>query len=491
MSKIKGFIVETVIYGFANMFSRMFAFFLIPLYTSNLDKIQYSNLNMFQTTFTLLTFAFALNSGVFYYFYEYNNLKYKKIVFSTWIIYQIILATLFLLGLYFLSPYLVHIYNMSASNTGELSICLLLIGLQFFPFIFNNTLINYYRIDRKPKKVLVVVFLEALFTFILVYITFKLYTPSLINVLASQLVARLIVSLINMKQTINYTKLKFFSKSLLIKMIAVAWPYFLISSFNWAIQSFDRFIGVQTLNNKQEVAFLALANQLIMPVILLTGMVNQAIGPFIMAERNKSDASKSFQTVFELIIFIGCIVSMMTIGISPLLINILANKSYMAVLYIIPILGFSSIISMMYNQFCPAFTLVKRNNIIALASLSGSLVGVLINFLFMKKYGFITSGIAQLSSYLVMIIILYIIGKKVNIIKYELGKSLVIIAVLLAFVLLFLSFSNYIIEANIIIPMLAAAIFMIITTFIYFQQQKLSFMAIASKIGNKLKGKTA
>ncbi len=489
MSKIKGFIIETVIYGFANMFSRMFAFFLIPLYTANLDKIQYSNLNMFQTTFTLLTFAFALNSGVFYYFYEYNNLKYKKIVFSTWIIYQLLLATVFLAGLFFLSPQLINIYNISASNTAELSICLLLIGLQFFPFIFNNTLINYYRIDRKPKKVLVVVFLEALFTFILVYITFKFFKPSLINVLASQLVARLIVSVINIKQTIDYTKIKYFSKTLLYKMMAVAWPYFLISSFNWAIQSFDRFIGVQTLDNKQEVAYLALANQLIMPVILLTGMVNQAIGPFIMAERNKSDASKSFQSVFELIIFIGCVVSIMTIGVSPLLINILANKSYMSVLYIMPILGFASIISMMYNQFCPAFTLVKRNNIIALASLSGSLVGVIINFMFMKKYGFITSGIAQLSSYLVMIIILYIIGKKLQIIKYELGKSLIIISVLFVFALIFLSLSKLIIESNIFIPIAFSAIFMIITTIIYFYQQNLSFVHMLTQVSNKIRRK--
>ncbi|OFY95473.1 MAG: hypothetical protein A2491_11410 [Bacteroidetes bacterium RIFOXYC12_FULL_35_7] len=84
MSKIKGFIGETIVYGFGNVFSRFFAMLLIPIFTSYLGKTDYSNFVMLQLTFTFLSFFLALNSGVFFYYYEYENIRYRKFVFTSW-----------------------------------------------------------------------------------------------------------------------------------------------------------------------------------------------------------------------------------------------------------------------------------------------------------------------------------------------------------------------------------------------------------------------
>ena len=81
MSKLKEFVTETLIYGFANVFSRVFAMALIPLY-SGLGKDAYSNIVLLQSTFTVFSFLTALSSGVFYYYYEYERLKYRRIVFT-------------------------------------------------------------------------------------------------------------------------------------------------------------------------------------------------------------------------------------------------------------------------------------------------------------------------------------------------------------------------------------------------------------------------
>ncbi len=95
MSKIKGFINETIVYGFANVFSRVFAMLLIPFYANYLGKIDYSNLVMLQSIFTILTFLLALNSGVFFYYYEFENTKYRKIVFTSWFYYELVLSLFF------------------------------------------------------------------------------------------------------------------------------------------------------------------------------------------------------------------------------------------------------------------------------------------------------------------------------------------------------------------------------------------------------------
>ena len=53
---------------------------LIPFYANYLGKVDYSNLVMLQSIFTILTFLLALNTGVFFYYYEYENPKYRKMV---------------------------------------------------------------------------------------------------------------------------------------------------------------------------------------------------------------------------------------------------------------------------------------------------------------------------------------------------------------------------------------------------------------------------
>ena len=81
MSKLKEFVTETLIYGFANVFSRVFAMALIPLQWIRQRRLfEYCFITVYIHSFSFLT---ALSSGVFYYYYEYERLKYRRIVFTS------------------------------------------------------------------------------------------------------------------------------------------------------------------------------------------------------------------------------------------------------------------------------------------------------------------------------------------------------------------------------------------------------------------------
>ena len=96
--KLKGFLWDFIVYGIGSMFSRAFAFFLIPLYLIYLDKPQYANLILLQLIFTVCSFFLVLNSGVFFYYYEYKSEKIKKTVFSSWHAYELVMFSLNLLA---------------------------------------------------------------------------------------------------------------------------------------------------------------------------------------------------------------------------------------------------------------------------------------------------------------------------------------------------------------------------------------------------------
>ena len=148
------------------MFSRIFAMFLIPLYANYLGKIDYSNLVMLQAVFSVLTFLTALNAGVFFYYYEYDNLRYRKIVLTSWFYYQLVVSICVLFVLLFSSQFLYRLFVVDTTNADSLKLCLVLIGVQLFPYIFNNTNLNFFRIERKAKSAITIVLLEACFTLI-------------------------------------------------------------------------------------------------------------------------------------------------------------------------------------------------------------------------------------------------------------------------------------------------------------------------------------
>ena len=474
MGKIRGFISEALIYGFGNVFSRVFTIFLIPLYARYLGKIEYSNLIMLQSVFTILTFFLALNAGVFFYYYEYENRKYKRIVFTTWFYYQITVAFTLAILIIIGSKYLFGFFVIDNGNELIIQWGLILIGIQLIPYLFNATNMNYFRIDRQPKMVVWIVSLEAIFTIIFVSLSLMVLNLGLISVLASQIIARLIVAVIFARYSKIYIYLENFSKKLLNKLVSYSWPFFLSSIFAWVIISIDKFIGAGELTNKTDVALLALAMQLVLPITILSDMIRMAVGPYVMSIRKDIDAEESYQKIFELIVFASSFVLVSLTAISPFLTMLLADSSYIGVIYVIPLMAFAKIFSLVANQFSISFSLVKKNVYIMFSVIIAGVVGVLINYLFMNDYGFIVSGYSQIGSYLLMAIFLFFMGRKVANLKIKLFRSSLTLLVVFCYVGLIYYINPAVENGEYLLFTLVNIAFIIIITTIYFVQQKIS-----------------
>lgn len=482
MSKIKGFIGETLVYGFGNVFSRLFAMFLIPLYAAYLGKIDYSNLIMLQSVFTILTFLLALNAGVFYYYYEYENIKYKKIVFTSWFYYQLTITILITIAMVFASRQLFQLFIVNDGNESIIRYCLILVALQLFPYMFNATNMNYFRIDRKPKKVVQIVLLEAIFTIIFVSVSLALLKQGLIAVLVSQILARSIVSIIFSKHAAIYIHIRFFSAKLLRKIYAYTWPFVLSSIFTWVIVSIDKFIGASELIDKTEVALLSLSMQLVLPIAVLADMIRMAVGPYVMSIRKDADAEKSYQQIFDLVVFASAFVMIGLIIVSPYLTLILADSSYINVIYVIPLMAFAKVLSMISSQLSISFSLVKKNTFILYSIIIGGVLGVVINSLFMKDFGFIVSGYSQIVSYSIMCVFLFFTGRKYAKQKLNLTGSGLILGVVLVFLVGFYYFKSLITSFHYLGMAAYGTFFIFLIIFTYFRYQKLKLSPIINSI---------
>ncbi|MDY0315508.1 MAG: oligosaccharide flippase family protein [Bacteroidales bacterium] len=478
MSKLKGFIGETLVYGFGNVFSRIFAMFLIPLYAKYLGKIDYSNLVMLQAVFTVLTFFTGLNAGVFYYYYEYDNLRYRKIVLTSWFYYQLVISLCILIILFFSSQFLYKLFIVDATNIADLKLALILIAVQLFPYIFNNTNLNFFRIERKAKSAVVIVLLEACFTLLSVSLVLIVFNLGLVEVIIAQIFSRLLVSIIYINKAKTYVFIKNFSKALLKKIFKYAWPFILSSIFSVIIVNADKFVGAQVLTSKEDVALLALAMQLTLPISVLSDMIRMALGPYIMSIRKEKDAESTYQQVFDLTIFAASIVVLGIIALAPFLTLILTNKSFINVIYVIPLIAFSSVLKLASNQFSISFNLCKKNIFILYGILIAGILGLAINFVFMRKYGFIISGVSQIISYLAMAIFLYFYGRKIANLKIKLKNSAVIVLLLGLFIFTIYFINSYIILGNYYYLLILSFLFGIAILTTYFMQHKLNLRQI-------------
>lgn len=478
MSKIKDFIIETLLYGFANVFSRFFAMLLIPIFTSYLSKEDYANFAMLQSTFSLLTFFLALNAGVFFYYYEYEKIKYRKIVFSSWFYYQLFMAIVIIFVLFFTAPYLVQLFITTQNNYEIIRWCLVLIGVQLIPYIFNITNINLYRINRSPRKVIWIVFFESLLTLLFVYIFFKYFNSGLLGVVVAQIIGRSVVAVMFYKTASFYINIFYFSRKLLKKIFYYSWPFIVSSTFSILIVSADKFIGAEVFADKESVAVLALSSQLVLPVVILADMIRMAIGPYVMSIRKEDNADDTYQRIFELIVLSGALVLIGVVLISPFLTLILTDDSFLPVVELIPLLALANVLSLVFVQFSVSFNLVKKNIYIMYAFILGSLLGVIVNLLFMKSEGFVVAGYSQIVSYLFMCFFLYYYGRKVSNLNIQLKNSFVLLSV----ITLYIVYINYTVKEiynKDYFPLIASSFICgLFIIYIYCKQQKISFKNI-------------
>lgn len=439
-ARLKGFISDTVIYGIGGIFSRAFAFFLIPLYTKYLDKPQYANLILLQLIFTVCSFFTALNSGVFFYYYEYKREKIKKTVFSSWLAYEIAISSLILLAGFLLYPLISPIFELpeNASETGEtFFIPFILIVLQLFPFLIYNTYYNLLRIKLKPQRAIILTVLDALLVVVFV-VYFLVYAGMGVKgVVLGQLIAKTILAAgILISGFYKYLNYNLISWAMIKRMLFYSYPFFLSTTFLWVMNSSDKIIGTQLLKSQAEVAFLGLAMQVTMPIVILVSVISQAFGPYVMSIRHESDANRSYKEIFSFSVYSNVVFSTLVITISPFLIDVLANKTFYPVLTVIPLFALANTIEIIMTLFGLGLNLSKKNIYIAIATIVGGVIGFSLNIYLQPLLGIEAAGFAQLAAYAATGIIVYKYSQKFMYIEYDLKWMYSLLAILASVVLL-------------------------------------------------------
>lgn len=162
-----------------------------------------------------------------------------------------------------------------------------------------------------------------------------------------------------------------------------------------------------------EAAYYSVAYTLAMVLQILNTSVSATMNPWIYKSIKRRDFRKIAKVSYcVLALIVG--MNLLAMLLAPELLGILAPQSYQAALGVVPPVMVSVYFMFLYNLFATFEYYYEKTHYAAIATVSGAVINVVLNAVFIPRCGFIAAGYTTLVCYVLYAVAHYFFMKKVN-----------------------------------------------------------------------------
>ena len=177
------------------------------------------------------------------------------------------------------------------------------------------------------------------------------------------------------------------------------------------LNSADR-IMIQRIIGESEAGIYNLAYSLSLIMTLFNTALMQTLSPWIY-QKIKDKRGKDIAPIAYVTLVLIATVNLMLILLAPEAVAIFAPKEYYEAIWVIPPVAMSVYFMYAYDLFAKFAFYYEKTKVIMIASVSGALLNIVLNYIFIKQYGYIAAGYTTLVCFMVYAIAHYIFMKKV------------------------------------------------------------------------------
>lgn len=438
MAEMKRLAKETAIYGVSSILGRFLNWCLVPFYTyvlsSSGDYGMVGELYAW-TAILLVLLTYGMETGFFRFANKSENDPYQ--VYSTSLtsvgftsILFVVLCTVFLPGISRGLGYENHpdfIWMMAFTVAIDAFSCI--------PFA-------WLRYEKRPimfaSVKLLTIFVNIFFNLFFLWICPKINesNPSLIawfyrpdysvgyvflaNVFSSA------IGLLALMPT--FMKIRWnFSRSLLSKMLKYSLPLLILGVVGIMDQSIDKIMYPHLFADKAEartqLGIYIACFKIGIVMMMFTQAFRYAYEPFVFSKQKQADGKKayveamSYYLIFSVFVFLSVMYYLD-------LIQFLLSSKYREGLIVVPIILICYIFQGIYFNLSFWYKLTDKTKWGAYISMIGLAITVIGNILFVPHYGYIASAWASFFSFLVIMVVSWILGQKYYPIPYDLKLAL-------------------------------------------------------------------
>ncbi|MDR3188647.1 MAG: polysaccharide biosynthesis C-terminal domain-containing protein [Prevotellaceae bacterium] len=434
MNPLKRLAGDTAIYGLSTIVARLINYLLVAYHTRVLDRAQYGVFTEFYgyATFLLVLLTYGMETG----FFRFSSRADQRpdAVFSTSMVALLATSALF---------FGVIMLNLSGASAlmGYPNHHAYVLQMAAILAVDAFTAIPFARLRflRKAKvfalfKLLNVVFYVlvsvAFFTFLPPYLAqhphsllLRFFSPSAdVGYIFTANLLSSLLSLALLLPVILGVKLSF-SPSLLRRMLVYSLPLLVAGLPGVANDYLDRVLFKHLYADPSfaldQLGVYGANAKLAVLMVLFVQMFRYAAEPFFFSYAEKSDARPIFALVMKYFVICAVFIFLL-VSLNIDIFAYFTAKSYREGATVVPVMLFANLLLGVVFNLSMWYKLSEKTKYAVYITLSGMLVTVLVNVIFIPRYGYHAAAWGHFLSYAVMVLISYAMGQRFYPIRYDL-----------------------------------------------------------------------
>lgn len=188
--------------------------------------------------------------------------------------------------------------------------------------------------------------------------------------------------------------------------------------------------------------------------LIVWNAINASLIPFMFEKLDHNDDDSIKKAINPLLMIYGIVAVLITL-MAPEIIMILAPKEYYGAVYIVPAISAGIFMTAVYNIFGNVLLYHKKSTYIMAATIMASLLNVVLNFVFIRKFGYMAAAYTTFVGYIVLAVLQGFMQRIVhqkNVINVK-GTVVISVLVMIACLLCNLLYGNNILRYSIILLM--------------------------------------
>ncbi len=294
--------------------------------------------------------------------------------------------------------------------------------LLMFAIIWTTAVVAFWsgeqRVDFKYKKLVAITaavsILRPTFSIILIRFSDDKVTARILGIAIIDILLYTGLFIAQMKRG-----KKFFSKESWKYVLAFNLPLIPHYLSNSLLNSSDR-IMINNMIGSSEAGIYSLAYSVSMIMSIFNQALTQTIEPWLY-KKMKENRLQEIQAVAYPSFIIIAIVNILLMAFAPEIVAIFAPPDYYDAIYVIPPVAMSVYFIFIYSFFSTFEFYYEKTKYITIATLSSAVLNILLNFVFIKLFGYYAAGYTTLICFILYAGFHYIFMNKL--IKEETGSN--------------------------------------------------------------------
>ena len=425
---------QTAIYGLSSIVGRLLNYLLVPLYTYKfVDASDYGVVSELYAwvAFLVVLLTFGMETAYF---------RFRKEVEDEKKVFKSGFFTLFIVNISFLL--FIFIFNQSIANAmlfSEhpeyivlLSLIVVIDGVSALP-------LARLRAEEKALKFAGINFAAIIVNIALnLFFLLVLFDPAnpeqgVFYILLANLISSALKPIILIK---DFLTISFSPDWTIVKgMLVYAFPLVIAGFAGIINETLDRILLKQILFDSSnpnslnyaeaQVGIYSACYKLAMLVTIIIQAFRYAAEPFFFAQQKNENKNQIYVKVMNYFIGFLCLVFLGVTMNIDILKYFIQNETYWEGLGVVPILLIANIFLGIYYNQSIWYKLSNKTKFGALIAIMGAILTIVLNVLFIPKYGYWASAWATLAVYGFQMVLSYILGQRYYPIHYNLGKFIV------------------------------------------------------------------